>query len=46
MTIRLIMAFAIAFFVSSGIGAFLVPWLRKIKAGQAIRCLLYTSRCV
>ncbi len=37
MTIRLIMAFAIAFFVSSGIGAFLVPWLRKIKAGQAIR---------
>ena len=37
MTIRLILAFAIGFFVASGIGAFLVPWLRRIKAGQAIR---------
>lgn len=37
MTIRLILAFAIAFFVSSGVGKFLVPWLRKVKAGQAIR---------
>ena len=37
MTIRLILAFAIAFFVASGVGAFLVPFLRKIKAGQAIR---------
>ena len=37
MTIKLITAFIIAFFVSSGIGFFLVPWLRKIKAGQAIR---------
>lgn len=37
MTIRLILAFIIAFLVSSGIGAFLVPFLRKIKAGQAIR---------
>ena len=37
MTIRLILAFAIGFFVASGVGAFLVPWLRRIKAGQAIR---------
>ena len=37
MTIRLILAFAIAFFVASGVGAFLVPFLRKMKAGQAIR---------
>ena len=37
MTIRLILAFAIAFFVASGVGKFLVPWLRKVKAGQAIR---------
>ena len=34
MTIRLILAFIIAFLVSSGIGAFLVPFLRKIKAGH------------
>lgn len=37
MTIRLILAFLIAFLVSSLVGAFLVPYLRKIKAGQAIR---------
>ena len=30
MTIRLILAFIIAFLVSSGIGAFLVPFLRNI----------------
>lgn len=37
MGIKLIVAFVIAFFVSSGVGAFLVPWLRKVKAGQEIR---------
>ena len=37
MTVELIVAFVLAFFVSSGVGAFLVPWLRKIKAGQSIR---------
>ncbi|HBD86974.1 MAG TPA: phospho-N-acetylmuramoyl-pentapeptide-transferase, partial [Clostridiales bacterium] len=37
MTVRLTLSFIIAFLVSSGVGAFLVPWLRKIKAGQMIR---------
>ncbi|MDO4750145.1 MAG: phospho-N-acetylmuramoyl-pentapeptide-transferase [Eubacteriales bacterium] len=37
MTGKLILALAIAFFISSGVGLFLVPWLRRIKAGQAIR---------
>ena len=37
MTTRLITAFAIAFIVSGGVGYFLVPWLRRVKAGQAIR---------
>jgi phospho-N-acetylmuramoyl-pentapeptide-transferase len=37
MTIRLITAFVLAFLVSSAIGAWLVPYLRRIKAGQMIR---------
>ena len=37
MSLKLILAFIIAFFVSTGVGAFLVPWLRKVKAGQSIR---------
>jgi phospho-N-acetylmuramoyl-pentapeptide-transferase len=37
MTGKLIMAFILALLISSGMGAWLVPWLRKIKAGQAIR---------
>ena len=37
MTGQLIMAFVVAFFLSSGVGAFLVPWLRRIKVGQSIR---------
>lgn len=37
MTLKLILAFVIAFLVSAGVGALLVPWLRKIKAGQSIR---------
>jgi len=37
MTLKLILALVIGFFVSSGVGAFLVPWLRKIKAGQSIK---------
>lgn len=37
MTIKLITALVLGFFLASGVGAFLVPWLRKIKAGQATR---------
>lgn len=37
MTLKLILAFVIAFIVASGIGAFLVPFLRRIKAGQSIK---------
>ena len=37
MTIQLIAAFAIAFLISLGFGAWLVPFLRKIKAGQSIK---------
>ncbi len=37
MSIRLILAFAIGFFAAAAVGKALVPWLRKIKAGQAIR---------
>lgn len=37
MTISLITAFVLAFLAASGTGAFLVPWLRKIRAGQEIR---------
>ena len=37
MTIRLIAAFAIAFLISVLFGAWLVPFLRKIKAGQSIK---------
>ena len=33
MTLKLILAFVIAFIVASGIGVFLVPFLRRIKAG-------------
>ena len=36
-TMKLILALAIGFLVSSGVGAFLVPLLRKIKAGQMIK---------
>ena len=37
MTLKLILAFVISFFAAAIIGFFLIPWLRKIKAGQAIR---------
>ena len=37
MTLQIIMAFVIAFLVASAFGAWLVPYLRKIKAGQEIR---------
>ena len=37
MTLKLILAFIIAFAISALIGAWLVPFLRKIKAGQSIR---------
>lgn len=37
MTEKLIIAFVIAFLTASLVGRFLVPWLRRIKAGQAIK---------
>ena len=37
MTARLIIAFIGAFGISAAVGAYLVPYLRKIKAGQMIR---------
>jgi len=37
MTAKLILALVAGFAVSVGVGAFLVPWLRRIKAGQAIK---------
>lgn len=37
MTLKLILAFVIAFIVASGVGVFLVPYLRRMKAGQSIK---------
>ena len=37
MTMQLTLAFALAFLVATAVGAWLVPYLRKIKAGQMIR---------
>lgn len=37
MTLRLILAFVIAFIVAAVVGVFLVPYLRRIKAGQSIK---------
>lgn len=37
MTANLIAAFLVSLFVSTLLGRYLVPWLRKIKAGQSIR---------
>ena len=37
MTIQFITAFILAFLTAAAVGRFYVPWLRKIKAGQAIR---------
>ncbi len=37
MTLALTAAFVVAFLVAALVGKFYVPWLRKIKAGQAIR---------
>ena len=37
MTLKMILAFAVSFFIAVLIGSALVPYLRKIKAGQAIR---------
>lgn len=34
---KLILAFVIAFLISSTVGKVLVPWLRRIKAGQSIK---------
>lgn len=37
MTLKLILAFIIAFLVSTAMGKYYIPWLRKIKAGQTIK---------
>ena len=37
MSMKLIMSFIVGFVVSSVVGAFLVPFLRKVKAGQMIK---------
>ena len=37
MTLKLITALIAGFAVSAGVGAFLVPWLRRVKAGQEIK---------
>jgi len=37
MTLKLILAFAISFLITAVAGGFIVPWLRRIKAGQEIR---------
>lgn len=37
MTLRLILAFIIAFVVAGAVGSFLVPYLKRVKAGQEIR---------
>ena len=37
MTMRLILALVAGFCLSTAVGAALVPWLRKIKAGQSIK---------
>ena len=37
MTVRLILSFVLGFVLSALIGAWLVPFLRKIKAGQSIK---------
>ena len=37
MTGKLILALIVGFGVSAAVGAFLVPWLRSIKAGQSIK---------
>ena len=37
MTIELIMAFVVAFILSSVIGLFLIPFLRRVKAGTSMK---------
>ena len=37
MTGKMILALIVGFAVSVGVGVFLVPWLRSIKAGQSIK---------
>lgn len=37
MTLKLILAFVIAFLFATAFGKFYVPWLRKVKAGQSIK---------
>ena len=37
MTLKLILAFIIAFLVATAMGKYYIPWLRKMKAGQTIK---------
>ena len=37
MTIKLILAFVLAFLVATAVGRFYIPWLKKMKAGQEIK---------
>lgn len=37
MTIKMLVAFAVAFFVSAGIGILYIPWLNKHKFSQPIK---------
>lgn len=37
MTIKMLVAFAVAFFVSAGIGKLYIPWLNKHKFSQPIK---------
>lgn len=37
MTLKLMLAFVLAFLVSVVVGRYYIPWLRKMKAGQEIR---------
>ena len=45
MTLKLILAFVIAFAVSAVVGFFLVPYLRRIKAGQSIKETVLHGTC-
>ena len=37
MTLKLSLAFVLAFIIALIVGRFYIPWLRKMKAGQEIK---------
>ena len=37
MTLKLSLAFVLAFIIALIVGKFYIPWLRRIKAGQEIK---------